>query len=75
MKQAKKYWAWTARQRGRCYRRSIRRPAPPPDFRRYHWHQHRTRTRHVLHLVSEGHDEGHLTLFYQPRHGARYDWE
>jgi len=74
MKQAKKYWTWTARQRGRCYRQSSRMPAPPPDFRRYHWHRHRARTRYALHLVLGGYDEGHLVLLYQPRHGARYDW-
>ncbi|RZJ94111.1 MAG: hypothetical protein EOO60_03745 [Hymenobacter sp.] len=75
MKQAKKYWAWTARQRGRSYRQSMRQPAPPPDFRRHHWHQHRARTRYVLYLMARGCDEGNLTLLYQPRHSARYDWE
>jgi len=74
MKQAKKLWAWTARQRGRCYRRNVRMPSPPAEFRRQHWHQHRARTKHVLQLILSGCDEGCLTLYYHPRHGARYDW-
>ena len=74
MKQAKKQWAWTARQCGRCYRQNARMPSPPPDFRRHHWHQHRARTRKTVHYVLTGREEGAVTFLYHPRHSARYDW-
>ncbi|RZK30291.1 MAG: hypothetical protein EOO63_07100 [Hymenobacter sp.] len=75
MKQAKKYWAWTARQRGHCHnRRDHRITSPAPAFLRSHWHQHRARTRAALHLVLRGYDEGEVVLPYQPRHGGQYDW-
>jgi len=75
MKQPKKRWAWTARQRGRCHnRRDHRITSPTPEFLRGHWHRHRAHTRQVLHQVLAGQEEGHGFFLYQPRHGGRYDW-
>ncbi|SNS07176.1 MULTISPECIES: hypothetical protein [Hymenobacter] len=75
MKQPKKRWAWTARQRGRCHhRRDHRITSPAPTFLREKWHQHRARTRQALHQVLAGYDEGHVTFPYQPRHSGQYDW-
>lgn len=75
MKQAKKYWAWTARQRGRCHTRCNHGlTSPAPEFLRSHWHRHRARTREALHLVLQGFDESEVVLLYQPRHGGQHDW-
>ncbi|TYZ05769.1 hypothetical protein FY528_20930 [Hymenobacter lutimineralis] len=74
MKPSKKRWAWTARQRGRCHHRHDHRiSSPSPAFLRSHWHQHRARTRQVLHQILAG-DEGHIVFPYQPRHSGHYDW-
>ncbi|RYU79057.1 hypothetical protein [Hymenobacter persicinus] len=67
MKQSKKRWAWTARQRGRIrlYKSfSYRHYQPSKDLTKILWTHHRTQTRTALHQILRGAEETEVQFPY-----------
>lgn len=77
MKQPKKRWAWTARQRGRdaTYRSwNYNWHQPAKWFVTHRWHSHRTQTRAALHQILCGADEDTVIFLYHHKNRAHWDW-
>jgi hypothetical protein len=76
MKQPKKRWAWTARQRGRIRLYSswqYRRYQPSRWVRELFWSQHRMQTRTALNQIRQGAEEMEVQFPYQHKYSAHWD--
>ncbi|MDF7811017.1 hypothetical protein [Hymenobacter sp. YC55] len=75
MKQPKKRWAWTARQRGRIrlYKSwQYRLYQPSKSFIQLQWNQHRMQTRTALHQLRQGAQETEVQFFYHHKHNGHW---
>ncbi|WP_226268343.1 hypothetical protein [Hymenobacter pini] len=75
MKQPKKRWAWTARQRGRIRLYSsfaYRLYQPGKVFTRLLWARHRSQTRTALIQLQQGADETEVHFPYHHRHNGHW---
>ena len=76
MKQPKKRWAWTTRQRNRIsyFHDNWRYNSPSAEFIRLQWETHRAQTRQALHRVLRGAEESNVPFPYQHRHDGLWQW-
>ncbi|HEX8426528.1 hypothetical protein [Hymenobacter sp.] len=76
MKQPKKRWAWTARQRNRIsyFHDNWRYNSPSGEFIRLKWKTHRSQTRAGLHQILRAADEAATHFPYQHRHSGWWKW-
>lgn len=76
MKQPKKRWAWTARQRGRStlYGSWMYRWQPPRGLIHREWKTHRSRTRQALHQMLRGTDEAAVHFLYHHKYSGHWEW-
>ncbi|PJJ60163.1 hypothetical protein [Hymenobacter chitinivorans] len=75
MKQPKKRWAWTARQRGRIRLYSswhYQRYQPDRFLRQLLWNRHRMQTRMALHQIRQGAEETEVQFPYQHKHNGHW---
>jgi hypothetical protein len=75
MKQSKKRWAWTARQRGRVkfYTKDIYYVHGPGKWLLRHlWSRHRMQTVEALHQIKEGLEEAQAYFLFHHKHNGHW---